>query len=484
MAEEKLENLRSTVKSWVKGIITSIVGLVSVAVLMYLTPVVNNVIKPAKPLANFAAQVNGSVVEFNNRSNGGVQGWWDFGDGTALEPFDPKVGVVKHTYAKPGSYNVKLSLQNLIGDASDRTVPVTIDTADTSSSPEITDFALESITDDRVPAAYRIRCKTKNVNVCLVSYGDGRPPEFVNGVALDGRSVSFNDMGAYTVSIYAINGTQFIQKSADVYVGGGDERPITLKLTASYDAVQVERREKSWNLFCAWQADPNESAAAVLKERLADSGCTIESAVLTNADEPGAPIRNVNLAIAPDKSKIILTGELFKTGAFLAANSTLPHWLAKAKVVMEHRSAVQKFDRGELPMAVALNQTIKIPTQRPGNGWQIVREQVNLELWDGNHKTWSGNSAVTKVPMTLSKQACYLTILPQDDGFLVTVDAPMLPPTAPLPIVLPTPTPAAPPVVFAPPVVDPVAPAPPRFGPIRPASFERIPLLPQKKVGN
>jgi PKD repeat protein len=484
MAEEKAENLRSTVKSWVKAGLTSVVGLVSGAVLMYLTPVVNNVIKPAKPLANFAAQVNGSIAEFNDRSNGGVQGWWDFGDGTALEPFDAKEGIVKHTYASPGTFSVKLSLQNLIGEESERTVPVTIGAADTNSAPEVAEFALEALTGDRVPAAYRIRCQTKNVGVCLLSHGDGQPPEVVNGVALDGRSVSFNEAGAYTVRLYALNGTQFIQKSADVRVAGRSaDAPVTARLTASYDAVQIERRERDWKIHCGWHVDPRESVAAVRRERPAEPGCTILSAALVNASEPGCPMRNVNLEVSPDKRKLILTGAMVKPSG-LAANALLPSWVAKVKVVMEHRSPIQKFDRGELPMAIALNRTVQVPTQRPGPGWQVVGEKVNLELWAGNHKEWSGNQAVTNAPLALPNQLCYVTVLPQNDGFLVTVDA-LPPPPAPIPVVTPPPAPAPPPIAIAPPVVEPIDTSPQRYGPyIRPASFERNPLLPQKKVDN
>ena len=94
MDEEKSAGIKGTLSGWIKAVLTSIVGLVSGALLMYLTPLVNNAIKPAKPLANFAAQLNGLNVNFSNRSTGAVQGWWDFGDGTALEPFDPKVEIV------------------------------------------------------------------------------------------------------------------------------------------------------------------------------------------------------------------------------------------------------------------------------------------------------------------------------------------------------------------------------------------------------
>src|SRR5262245_47377542 len=98
MAEEKAEGVvKSVVGGWIKAILTSMFGLVTGAVIMYLTPLVNSAIKPPKPIANFAAQVNGLSVNFNNRSEGAVKGWWDFGDGSALEPFDPKAENVKHS---------------------------------------------------------------------------------------------------------------------------------------------------------------------------------------------------------------------------------------------------------------------------------------------------------------------------------------------------------------------------------------------------
>jgi hypothetical protein len=53
MADEKPV---SKIPGWVKAVGTSLLGLASGAALMYLTPLVNNVIKPGKPVPNFAQQ--------------------------------------------------------------------------------------------------------------------------------------------------------------------------------------------------------------------------------------------------------------------------------------------------------------------------------------------------------------------------------------------------------------------------------------------
>src|SRR4051794_24659820 len=77
------------IASWIKTTVASIFALLSGAVIMYASPLLDRVIKPAKPLANFEYQADGLKVTFHNRSTGGVEGLWDFGDGTALEPFTP-----------------------------------------------------------------------------------------------------------------------------------------------------------------------------------------------------------------------------------------------------------------------------------------------------------------------------------------------------------------------------------------------------------
>ena len=172
MSDEKASGVKSTFSGWVKAGITTVVGLLSGAVLMYATALVNNVIKPGKPVPNFAVQVTGSLVNLNNRSTGATQGWWDFGDGTALEPFDPKLSNVQHTYARPGTYNVKLALQNLVGDETDRTVAVVVENV-APPVPEITLFDLKPITPgERAPAIYQLVSKTKNAVFCILAAGD------------------------------------------------------------------------------------------------------------------------------------------------------------------------------------------------------------------------------------------------------------------------------------------------------------------------
>ena len=465
MAEEKSEGIRSTVSGWIKAGLTSVVGLLSGAILMYLTPLVNNAIKPAKPVANFASQVDGLNVKFNNRSTGASQGWWDFGDGSALEPFDPKAEMVPHKYDKPGSYSVKLTLQNLIGDESDRTVPVNLDDSPTTASaaPAIGDFQLTALTPgERAPAAYQLKSKVKAGTKCILSYGDDRPLEIVDASGSVERLLYFPEMGAYTVRLAAFDGKQLIEQKQTVYVSPNDSADPVAKLVMNCQAVRVERSEHLFHIHCGWQPDIKDSVCPFRKERPADFGCTIVSAELVSTADKNGVVRNPSVTIAPDKSKLILSGDLVKPTGVFVSKTAPPHWLAQVKVVMERRSAPQPYNPGEVMVTVKPGSTTMIPMQPLDPGLVIVQQDVSLELWDGSRKAWQGSSAVTAAPVTLSNKPCFVTAALQKDGFLLKID---MPSPGPAPISMPppiAPTPPTPITMPATPITMPpiVAPAP------------------------
>jgi PKD repeat protein len=75
-------------------------------------------------VANFAVTADGLTVTCESRATG-ESGWWDFGDGTPLEPFDPGQPTQTHTYAKPGCYAVKLTVRNFLAEVNERPSPRT-----------------------------------------------------------------------------------------------------------------------------------------------------------------------------------------------------------------------------------------------------------------------------------------------------------------------------------------------------------------------
>lgn len=444
MAEEK-QGIRSTVREWMKGLITSVLGLASGAALMYLTPVVNNVIKPAKPVSNFAAQVAGMNVHFNNRSTGASQGWWDFGDSSALEPFDPKLETVTHTYEKPGSYTVKLSLQNLIGDESERSATVNIDGETAAPQASVTNFTLQSLTaGETAPALYRLQADVAGATECILCAGDNRPMEIIDGPGHIDRLITFDAVGDYIVRLAAVNGKQLAEKTAAVHVGPGAAGGLLAKLKVSYEAIHVARYAKTWRIHVGWEGDLQQPTSPFRKERAADPGCTISDPTIVNQSDPQAP-RDLACQLAPDKSKIILTGELVRPTGLLTRNQTAPAWLAEVKANVERRSPPRQVNRDDVTVAIAPNRTVKIPLQPLGEHWDPVRLQATLELWDHGQKVWSGSPPIANAAVALQGQPMSLTVAQQSDGVVVTLAGGLSVPA--LPVVLPKP---APPIVPAP----------------------------------
>ncbi len=84
-------------------------------------------VKPQILGANFSTNVSqGSVpltVNFTDQSTGNVTGWkWEFGDGTISYAKSP----APHTYYKPKTYTVKLTVYDAYGSSNSKTSTITV----------------------------------------------------------------------------------------------------------------------------------------------------------------------------------------------------------------------------------------------------------------------------------------------------------------------------------------------------------------------
>ena len=70
-----------------------------------------------------------------------------------------------HTYPSPGDYTAKLSVTNLLGDESERTVPVHLDSQQAQdAAPEISNFDVVPISPGGyAPATFRVSSRVKNL---------------------------------------------------------------------------------------------------------------------------------------------------------------------------------------------------------------------------------------------------------------------------------------------------------------------------------
>lgn len=161
-------------KSIFKMFFGGFLGLCTGALAMYSQVVFDMVAKPPKPLANFSnAGIEGLTANFENAASG-QSGWWDFGDGTALEPFDANQPKVSHTYAKPGTYSVKLAVKNFLREEADRSVSVDLSTPPPPPStlpPTITGLKVQPI-NETAPATYLITGQMANADEVVWKYGD------------------------------------------------------------------------------------------------------------------------------------------------------------------------------------------------------------------------------------------------------------------------------------------------------------------------
>jgi PKD repeat protein len=106
----------------------SIIALASVAIAIFLILIPYTALAAeVAPVANFITNVtDGSVpltVSFTDQSTGNVTTWkWEFGDGTTSYSKSP----VEHTYIKPKTYSVKLTVYDAYGRSKSTTQKITV----------------------------------------------------------------------------------------------------------------------------------------------------------------------------------------------------------------------------------------------------------------------------------------------------------------------------------------------------------------------
>ena len=201
---------------WMKAGILGVLGLGGGIAGTYTTAVVNTVIKPTKPVANFSVAPDGLGVSCQNQATG-ESGWWDFGDGTSLVPFAADQSVT-HTYAKAGNYTVKLTVRNFLGDENERSVPVEVAAGPKDlPAPLIAGFAVQSVSPVAyAPATYRVVADVANAEHCVWDYGDGRM-EVTDGGKID-RMVTFDKPGTFPLQVVAFNGKQAVKQAGAVKI--------------------------------------------------------------------------------------------------------------------------------------------------------------------------------------------------------------------------------------------------------------------------
>jgi len=205
---------------WFKTILGIVMGLFSGAFMMYFSGIVNQVVKPAKPVANFEVQKDGLTVTFLNRSSQG-EGWVDFGDGSSLEPISASQEKVVHIYSAAGTYTAKVTLRNFLNDEHERSVPVHLEKGP-NDKPEVLSLEVAPVSPGSfAPATFRVTGKAKNAQLCVWNYDDEgpRPLEVASeSPNQQDRLVTFTRPGTYTIKFAALSGKDSATKTVLVTV--------------------------------------------------------------------------------------------------------------------------------------------------------------------------------------------------------------------------------------------------------------------------
>jgi PKD repeat protein len=383
MADEKPAH-KSWFVHWFKTGLTTVFGLVSGACLMYFSGVINYVIKPSKPLANFETQVNGLKVVFHNRCTGGNDGWWDFGDGAALQPFVADQETVEHVYTRPSSYSVKLSLRNLFGDENERSVNVTVGDAAVAAPPSIDTFEVVPIGAgpcNYAPATFKVVSKVKNADMCVWVPGYEYPVEVITDVAgAQERYVTLKQPGYHMLKLAAYANKQVIEKSQVVKVEPQRPDAVMAVLNISHQAVHVAKESRTHHIAVDVPPGAAGSVCQFAKERWAKPGYQILAAGFAKPTLP-ANVRGAKLEVAPDKLKVRLTGELVRV-----ANTPLK-WVTEVVLTEEQRSPMTTIPLGTVAYPLTIPGTTTLPMPCLQGGWVSTQRSLTLALHDAKEQT-------------------------------------------------------------------------------------------------
>lgn len=419
-ADEAKPSATGKVLGWLKAGVVSLFGLLSGAAIMYASPLLDRVIKPAAPLANFQAEIDGSKVVFHNRSSGGHEGWWDFGDASALEPFVSNQDVT-HTYDKPGVYTVKLSLKNILGEPNERSVPVTLDAA--PPVPAIDAFKVEPLqTTSYAPASFRVSAQFKNANLCIWAIGDEQPLEVItDATTTQDRMATFKQPGNYVIRFAIFNGKQVVERVEKVRVNPQPAGVTTALVQVTYESARFATVQTTPTLKIQPPQDFKDATFRFTRDIPAQAGFEITQAKLAQA--PPAHVKSYRLDISVDKHTVKLTGELVRQAATLTnRNPPLLAWDAPVVLTQDRHGAAQKRPAQQAAMTLNVPGVTELPLPAVNNGWVAKGRALDLELRKDGNVVWRGTQMPRNAVVTLGNNTVYnLTVTEAADKLRIEV---------------------------------------------------------------
>ena len=373
------------VGGWIKGIMGLFLGVGSGVVVMYSNAIVNSVVKPTQPVANFSVSTDGLTVTCQNHASGD-SGWWDFGDGSTLDPFDAAQPNHTHTYAKPGNYSVKLMVRNFLMEEKDRTVPVDLTNPPKSLPPTISALKVEALGGMAIaPAGFHITADVQNADQLIFDVGGDKPLVVETQAGPFEKSIVLDKPGSQVITLTAMTGKVAVKKTVNVEVKSAPVGSVSVVLTVADSGSEVVKR----NVPSA-VAIPLPKKGETRFERIvtADAGYTIAAGTVGKTNP--AVVKNVKVELLPDRKSAKLIGEWAAAGDALAkaagnADAMVPFTLNQERTVDVRLPATSI--PGYLT-ASTTGTTIALPPQRLGlqNPQRKIQMQIARTLPDGSQE--------------------------------------------------------------------------------------------------
>ncbi|HEV3203388.1 MAG TPA: PKD domain-containing protein, partial [Gemmataceae bacterium] len=364
-------------------------------------------IKPAKPIANFAFDLNGFTVTFYNHSSGSGEGWFDFGDGTPLEPISPKQSTFLHTYTKPDIYYAKLTWRNLLGDENERSVKIELESPKIEKPAILSLEAIPITPGAFAPATFRLVSRAKNAKLCVWDCGDERCLEFCSdNPENQDRLVTFKKGGGYMVKLAAVNGDQAAEKSTIVFVDEPPPCSVAAIVSVIDQGTRVEKIETPIPVTANFPPGSKENTYHFERQVAAKQGFEVKEARLDPVNDQS--VRNLEVRVASDRQSVRVLGELVRETGFLKKNSNSPSLMVRVLLTQERRVSES---HPPLPVTgtVCIPGSLLLGLPPLPENWMDARRDLRIELHDGDKIAWPDSALPRNTPVTLQNRKCTLT---------------------------------------------------------------------------
>jgi hypothetical protein len=268
-----------------------------------------------------------------------------------------------------------------------------------AAPPQVASLDAESVSPGAyAPATFKVACKVQNAQLCLLDYGDERPPEVVTGDSAE-RLVTFKDPGGHAIKLMAINGTRLDSKTEIVNVEEAPAGTVSAVLTITDTATRIKSQQRWVALFpgrTVTTSSPDGIFTGVTVKVPGGQAMPLDVQAPEHDLDPAAlrmkNTQNLKLEILNSGRSIQLAGESTK------------NWRGQPyppEAVAVHLQLTEQQRQSVGQDGVTSSTTLAVPagTQSSVAGlplpgvpadWQGVKRTAKLKLAEGDKTLWEG----------------------------------------------------------------------------------------------